>query len=203
MTMLPRARMMRAIDPASLIAHTQRLIVRPLHWSDWDVWRDAWSRPTRAPNPWALRPLQPVDLEEAAFDAIVQRHQTSIAADHDYHLMIFSSDERALLGHTSLMDVSRGIFQNAYLGYAIFDRHWRRGYALEACHATLSLAMHTLGLHRVEAGIEPDNLPSRALAERLGMRLEGVSAKRLYLRDAWRDICVYAMTRELFEPQAR
>ena len=55
----------------TLPADTDRLVVRPLHWSDWDVWRDAWSRPTRAPNPWALRPMQPVELEEVAFDAIV------------------------------------------------------------------------------------------------------------------------------------
>jgi ribosomal-protein-serine acetyltransferase len=44
----------------------------------------------------------------------------------------------------------------------------------------------------IEAGI--DNLPSRAIPERLGFREEGVSVEREWLYDHWIDIVQYAIT---------
>ena len=62
--------------------------------------------------------------------------------------------------------------------------------------ALLQVAFGVLDLHRVEAGIEPANTPSIALAESLGMRYEGLSRRRLYVRDQWQDMALYAITVE-------
>jgi len=39
----------------------------------------------------------------------------------------------------------------------------------------------------VEANIQPGNAPSRALVQRLGFRLEGLSPRYLYVSGDWRD----------------
>jgi RimJ/RimL family protein N-acetyltransferase len=54
------------------------------------------------------------------------------------------------------------------LGYEIYEPHRRQGYALEAVTALLSWAHHCQGHSAFLAAIAPSNLPSLALARKLG-----------------------------------
>ena len=51
----------------------------------------------------------------------------------------------------------------------------------------VAVAFHDIGLHRLEANIQPGNEPSRRLAERCGFVLEGFSREYLYVDGRWRD----------------
>ena len=62
--------------------------------------------------------------------------------------------------------------------------------------AMLREAFGRLGLHRLEANIQPDNARSIALVGRLGFRLEGLSPGYLKIRGDWRDHERWALTRE-------
>lgn len=59
------------------------------------------------------------------------------------------------------------------VAYLVHRPYWRRGYALEAARATRDYAFEALAYARVISLVRPDNLPSRAVAERLGMRVRG------------------------------
>ena len=101
-----------------------------------------------------------------------------------------------LVGGVSLMEVSRGISQTCYLGYRIFNAHWGKGFAAEAARAAIDIGFKELKLHRIEAGIEPDNRRSLKLARRLKMRREGLKKRALYLRNQWIDLVMYTLTTE-------
>ena len=81
------------------------------------------------------------------------------------------------------------------VGYMINPAHQRQGIATEAVSAMLDHCFDELGLHRVQAFIHPDNRASRALAEKLGFRCEGVLRDNLRVRDSWRDEMLYALLR--------
>ncbi len=62
----------------------------------------------------------------------------------------------------------------------------------------LRRAFGPIGLHRVEANVQPDNARSIALVERLGFRREGYSPKYLKIGGRWRDHVRYALLADEF-----
>jgi RimJ/RimL family protein N-acetyltransferase len=58
------------------------------------------------------------------------------------------------------------------VGYHVVPAHQRRGYASEAASACRALAADRFGVSRVIAVINPANLASRAVAERIGLTVE-------------------------------
>lgn len=113
-----------------------------------------------------------------------------------YKFAAFERAGGALVGAASLMDISRGVFQNAYLGYYLFSPRWGRGLATEMTDAVIEIAFSKLKLHRVQAAIEPGNVRSERLARRVGLRLEGTSERHLYVDGKWRDMRIWAITSE-------
>jgi [ribosomal protein S5]-alanine N-acetyltransferase len=96
------------------------------------------------------------------------------------------SDE-CLTGMVNVSEPVMGIFQSAYLGFYAFAGFEAKGYMTEGLSLVLDHAFEQLGLHRLEANIQPPNLASSALVRRLGFRKEGFSPRYLMIDGAWRD----------------
>ena len=103
--------------------------------------------------------------------------------------------DAALVGRLSLSNIVRGPFLNAYLGYAIDERHAGRGIATAAVAQAVALAWAE-GLHRVQAAVSPANAASRRVLEKVGFRHEGLALRYLRLDGAWRDQELWAITAE-------
>jgi ribosomal-protein-alanine N-acetyltransferase len=140
---------------------------------------------------WAER-----ELSRSKFKQILKLQSLQMNQDKTYCFGVFRKDDGMLIGEVRLMDISRGVFQNAYLGYRIFNNHWRQGYAQEACLAIMNIAFKKLKLHRIEAGIEPHNKRSIKTAKKIGLRKEGLSLRRLKFRGKWIDLLIFAITKE-------
>jgi ribosomal-protein-alanine N-acetyltransferase len=96
----------------------------------------------------------------------------------------------------NLNEIVRGAFHSAYLGYYGFVPHAGQGYMAEGLRLALRHAFRRLGLHRLEANIQPGNRASRALVRRLGFRREGYSPRYLKIGGRWRDHERWAIVRE-------
>lgn len=181
-----------------LIKKTKRLILRPLEDMDYDNWVQAHSCLLPPQNEWDETNWNETELTKTKFKAFLKTQKHQRDQDHFYEFGIFRKDDGILLGTVSLMDLSRGVFQNAYLGYRIFNIYWGQGYAQEACLGALDIAFKKLHLHRVEAGIAPSNKRSIKTAKAIGLRKEGLSKRRLYVNKKWTDLVIYALTKEEF-----
>ena len=181
---------------ATFTQDTERLVLRPYRETDYDMWKETYATLPKPKNRWDLGPRELKDLTTAKFTEVLATQDADMAQDHFYSFHAFEKESGKLVGHGSLMDISRVIFQNAYLCYGVHSPYWGLGYGKELAAATLQIAFHTLKLHRVEAGIEPANKRSIRLAKSLNMRREGLSKRRLYLRQKWVDMVIYALTAE-------
>jgi [ribosomal protein S5]-alanine N-acetyltransferase len=92
-----------------------------------------------------------------------------------------------IVGFLNLGEIIRGSLDQAFIGYGGVAGHEGRGYMGEAIQLVLREAFTTLKLHRVEANIQPENLPSITLARRAGFEREGFSPRYLKINGRWRD----------------
>ena len=82
------------------------------------------------------------------------------------------------------------------VGYVLNPDFHKKGYATEAVQAILSFGFEKLALNRIEGRYMIENLPSRRVMERCGMRFEGVWRGSMLVKGRYRDIGVCALLRE-------
>jgi ribosomal-protein-alanine N-acetyltransferase len=93
----------------------------------------------------------------------------------------------AVVGVVNLNEIVLGAFRSAYLSYWGYAGFGGRGLMTQALRGAVRYAFEELGLHRVEASIQPGNARSVALVRRAGFSKEGFSPKLLFIDGAWRD----------------
>ena len=92
-----------------------------------------------------------------------------------------------LVGYADITNVVRGGFLSAYLSYYAFEGHQRQGLMTEGLKLVVRYAFGNLGLHRLEANIQPGNAASIALVKACGFSKEGYSRRYLKIGGRWRD----------------
>jgi ribosomal-protein-alanine N-acetyltransferase len=119
--------------------------------------------------------------DEAGFDAWLAQTRTG------RKLSFLVEWQGRLAGVVNLSEITRGALLSAYLGYYALAGCDGQGVMTEGVRQAVAHAFGPLGLHRVEANIQPGNARSIALVRRLGFRLEGFSPRYLYIAGSWRD----------------
>lgn len=102
-----------------------------------------------------------------------------------------------IVGAVNINNIVRGTLQNGTLGYVAYSSTTGRGYMTEGLGLVVRYAFGELGLHRLEADIQPGNTRSARLVARLGFRLEGHSPAFQFIDGAWRDHDRWALTAEM------
>jgi [ribosomal protein S5]-alanine N-acetyltransferase len=137
--------------------------------------------------PWVFPPL----TEQECQDYIAR------CRNEDFEgLLICHATQQTILGVANLSQIFYRSFQNAYLGYYADVDYAGQGFMSEGMHLVIDHAFSTLGLHRLEANIQPENGSSIHLVERLGFTKEGFSQRYLKINGDWRDHERWALTVE-------
>lgn len=77
-----------------------------------------------------------------------------------------------LIGDCGFMRVEVNGVQENDLGYILDKKYWNQGFATEAAKACLQHGLEQLKMNRIVASMETKNLASKAVAEKIGLRLE-------------------------------
>lgn len=102
----------------------------------------------------------------------------------------------AIVGGVNINNIIRGTIQSGALGYVAYASTTGRGFMTEGLRLVMTYAFAELGLHRLEANIQPANVASIRLVERLGFEREGYSPRFQYIDGAWRGHERWAVTAE-------
>jgi len=129
-------------------------------------------------RPW-LRAPETVEAFRAFLDRLRSERQLSF--------FVCSNEGGQLVGVINLSEIVRGLFHSAYMGYYALTPFAGQGLMWEGMTLVLDHAFGELGLHRLEANVQPGNVRSRGLVASLGFRLEGFSPRYLKIGGRWRD----------------
>jgi [ribosomal protein S5]-alanine N-acetyltransferase len=81
----------------------------------------------------------------------------------------------------------------AEIGFELSKDYWGKGIAREALDAVIRYGFLHLELERIEALIEPENIPSQKLVERKGFSREGLLRHYEYTRGKFDDLLIYSI----------
>jgi ribosomal-protein-alanine N-acetyltransferase len=178
----------------------RRVLLRPLVASDFEDWREVRIRSRDWLLKWEPRALpgQPDATEDRRVFAArcgARERERQLGSGYGFGIFIGAGHDR-FAGEINLSSVQRGPYQNAYVGYWIDEAAAGQSYVPEAFAVLCRYAFEELGLHRLQASIIPRNKPSHRVAEKLGLRNEGIALRYLEINGAWEDHVRYAITAE-------
>lgn len=180
-------------EPESILEETERLEIRQLKQTDFDVWLDGFENRLTKQSTYDDEKPDMSEFTQGQFNQIVEKINRMAVNDEAYVFGVFRKSDQKHLGKVEFSTILRGEFQWAVLGYTIHNQHWQQGYGKEAVNAGMKIAFESLGYHRVEAHINVDNKPSIKLAEVIGMEYECLR-KNFILEDGeWTDNLIYYM----------
>lgn len=141
------------------------------------------------------RGLVKVSKTPEGFFKYLERCQSEINAG----FLIIRAEDNAIAGTLMLSQIFYGAFCNAYLGYWLGAGFTGQGLMTEAISLLSRHAFTDLKLHRIEANIQPENLPSIKVVKRVGFVKEGFSSNYLKVGGRWRDHERWAITKEIWK----
>ncbi len=187
------------VDSREMLEAGPRVGLRYLMESD----RDAYTKLRRESRshlePWEPAPLPGVDPYSPTF---FDRQLIGVRTMTSEKFAIVRLDDRSLVGHMTIGGIIRGAGQMGHLGYWIGKPFAAKGYMTEAIGLTLAHCFVRLGLHRIEANIQPHNEPSVRAVRACGFRYEGLAKGLVQIRGEWRDHLRFAITADEWTAQA-
>lgn len=154
--------------------------------NDRDAFIAAMQRSQILHHPWVKSPQTPKEFNDY-FHRSQQGNHKSFLICHPVG---------NIAGIFNISEIVRGLFQNAYLGFYAVTDYAGQGYMSSGLKLVLKKVFKEMGLHRLEANIQPENIRSINLAKNGGFRKEGYSPHYLNINNKWRDHERWAMTYE-------
>jgi ribosomal-protein-alanine N-acetyltransferase len=162
--------------------------------SDYSAWYRAFVECGPAKNKWASSPKKPEQNTREVLKRVLAKRKQLAKKDEYYRVQAFEKKTGEMVGHFDFEIYARRALQFANFGYLLHNPYWGKGYATEMCAAALQIGFKHLKLHRLEGSINIGNTRSVKLAQKIGMRREGIKKRYWYEDGQWTDQIIFVAT---------
>ncbi|MEU8503896.1 GNAT family protein [Streptomyces brevispora] len=183
------------MSDTSYLAEGPRTAIRPFTLADADEFTARARESRELHRPWLFPPADPDTY--ATYTTVLIEDPTRAGFLVCERNGVEDAAGGAIAGFININNIVMGGFRCGALGYGAFAHATGRGLMGEGLDLVLRHAFGPLGLHRLEANIQPANEASLALVRRAGFRLEGFSPDFLLIDGAWRDHERWAITADM------
>jgi len=177
------------------ILKTNRLVLRQINESDANSILNYLSD-KEVMKFYGLEPFQTIEdaLDEISWYQSILNEKTGIRWG------ITLKEENEVIGSCGFLNM---VPQHARtdIGYELDKRYWGKGIASEAMGAIIKYGFEYLHFQRIQALIEPPNIPSQKLAERHGFMKEGLLRNYEFTGGKFDDLYMYSLLKQDFDNQ--
>ena len=170
------------------------VVLRPLRRRDSRAWLAARLRNSAWLEPWEATSPDPVLGPPPSFGEFVRSLASQARAGTALPFAIEYEGE--LVGQLTVATIVRGSLCSGSIGYWVSQHVAGRGIAPTAVAMAVDHCLGPVGLHRIEVNIRPENTASLRVAEKLGLRDEGLRERYLHIQGQWCDHRTFAVTTE-------
>jgi ribosomal-protein-alanine N-acetyltransferase len=173
---------------------TNRLLISTFNKEDWEAYHAI--QTSRANQRYNFETYSPHSEKEN------RRYVDSLTEDpYDsqgsrYLFAIHNRADASLVGFIGLKNgelVAGGAIE---VFFSIHETCWNQGYAAEALRGIIRFGFERIGLHRIFAGCDIDNVASKRVLEKAGMRFESRWRKDRLRNGKWTDGLGFAILEE-------
>lgn len=170
------------------------MTLRPLRYRDARAWADVRQRNHEWLRPWEPTAPVPGARPATSFRQMVRRYNAQARAGEALPWAV-TYDGR-LAGQMTISSIIWGSARMGSAGYWVDRGVAGRGVTPTALALAVDHCFFTVGLHRIEVNIRPENQASLRVVQKLGFREEGIRQRFLHIDGGWRDHISFALTAE-------
>jgi [ribosomal protein S5]-alanine N-acetyltransferase len=169
------------------VLETERLILREITLADAEDMFRIYADP-EVMRYWSSAPMRSIDEARRKIEGITNafRERTGI------RWAITRKGSERLIGSGGHWRLIKPHFRSE-IGYELAREHWGQGIMPKAVAAMLQFGFERMGLHSVEAQIEPHNQGSRRVLEKLGFVQEGYFRENFFVDGTFTDTAVFSL----------
>jgi len=105
--------------------------------------------------------------------------------------IVFLNEPSTVIGTICIWNIKQEHFRGE-IGYMLHPDHWRKGIMKEAINAVVDYGFTVLGLHSIEALLNPENIASSSVLESTGFVKEGHLRESFYFNGEFKDEAMYS-----------
>ena len=170
------------------------MALRPLRYRDARAWVEVRQRNYEWLRPWEPTAPVPGARPATSFRQMVRRYNAQARAGEALPWAV-TYDGR-LAGQMTISSIIWGSARMGSAGYWVDRDVAGRGVTPTALALAVDHCFFTVGLHRIEVNIRPENRASLRVVHKLGFREEGIRQRFLHIDGGWRDHVSFALTAE-------
>lgn len=164
---------------------TDRLLIRTLEMKD----KEDFFKYRSMPEVYKYQSLRPKNISE--IEEFINRNMAvCLNAANSWLQLAVCLNEGQMIGDMGIHFLDD---DQVEIGYTLSPEYQGNGYAQEAVKAVINYAFIDLKKHRIIASVDPDNIKSIQLLEKIGFRKEAHFIKSFHMNDQWYDDCIFAL----------
>ncbi|MCT1902364.1 GNAT family N-acetyltransferase [Oceanobacillus sojae] len=166
---------------------TKRLILRKMRISDAAALFNIWSDPAVA----AFMNISAFTSESQTIEMINLLNKLA-EKNQAIRYSVLDLNSKQIIGSCGFNAIDAENAR-AEIGYDIAKAYWGNGYAPESIQALIDEAFANLGINRIEAKVEPANINSMKVLQKLGFTFEGTLRQYEKVKSNFVDMHMYSL----------